>query len=143
MESNSPNQSLPEQSEVLKRLQDEREETFAEFFQVARDRLKRIVHFRLDYRLRGRVSESDVIQETYVRAAKRIDRYVENPEVPFFVWLRAELHQKLIEIHRNAFRRRQARRAARTIHPPRQYSTNLRCLGRSLDWENDFRQSTT
>lgn len=95
--------TLPEQAELLQRLADDRDETFAEFFQVTQDRLKRIVQFRLDYRLRGRVSESDVIQETYVRAAKRLDRYVDNPEVPFFVWLRSELHQKLIELHRMHF----------------------------------------
>ena len=95
-----PNQSLPEQPELLAQLRANREECFAEFFQQAKIRLQRIVHFRLDYRLRGRVSDSDVIQETYVRAAQRLDRYLKNPEVPFFVWLRTELNQKLIEVHR-------------------------------------------
>lgn len=79
--------------------------------------MQRIVRFRLDYRLRGRVAESDVIQETYVRAAERLDRYLDNPEVPFFVWLRSELHQKLIEVHRTHFMagKRDVRRE-RVIH---------------------------
>ena len=95
--------TLPEQQELINELTERREESFALFFQQAKQRLHRIVRFRLDYRLRGRVAESDVIQETYVRAAQRLDRYLENPEVPFFVWLRAELHQKLIEVHRMHF----------------------------------------
>lgn len=96
-----PNESsLPEQRELLAALRQQPEEAFADFFQTAKQRLHRIANFRMDYRLRGRVDESDVIQETYVRAAQRLDRYLENPEVPFFVWLRTELNQKLIEIHR-------------------------------------------
>lgn len=97
------NELIPEQSELLAQLAISRDERFAQFFQIAKQRLQRIVRFRLDYRLRGRVSESDVIQETYVRAAQRLDRYLENPEVPFFVWLRTELNQKLVEVHRMHF----------------------------------------
>jgi RNA polymerase sigma-70 factor (ECF subfamily) len=95
--------ALPEQTQLLAALRTQREESFARLFQQARLRLQRIVQFRLDYRLRGRVAESDVIQETYVRAAQRLDRYLDNPDVPFFVWLRSELHQKLIEVHRRHF----------------------------------------
>ena len=51
----------------------------------------------------GRVSESDVIQETYVRAAKRIDSFLDKDDMPFFVWLRLEVSQKLAEIHRHHF----------------------------------------
>lgn len=97
------NQSLPDQQQLIDQLRSEGNDRFADFFQHAKQRLHRIVRFRLDYRLQGRVSESDVIQETYVRAAQRLERYLDNPEVPFFVWLRTELHQKLIEVHRMHF----------------------------------------
>ena len=73
------------------------------FLIVVQPRLKRIVHFRLDYRLNGRVSESDVIQETYVRAAQRLNSYLAKEDMPFFVWLRLEISQKLHEIHRHHF----------------------------------------
>ena len=92
--------SLPDQSQLIRDLRTGRDEVFAKFFEAARLRLRRIAAFRLDYRLRGRISESDILQETYVRAAQRIDRYLENPEMPFFVWLRMELQQKMIEVHR-------------------------------------------
>jgi RNA polymerase sigma-70 factor (subfamily 1) len=91
---------LPNESQLLKELKIDREEGFARLFEAARVRLRRIAGFRLDYRLRGRVSESDILQDTYVRAAAHIDRFLQNPELPFFVWLRLELQQRLAEVHR-------------------------------------------
>lgn len=99
----SEDQQLPDREEIIKSLKLGREEALAEYFSVVQGRLKRIVNFRLDYRLSGRVSESDVIQETYVRAAKRIDSFLEKDDMPFFVWLRLEISQKLHEIHRHHF----------------------------------------
>jgi RNA polymerase sigma-70 factor (ECF subfamily) len=96
-------QSLPDRDEIVESLRSGREEALAEYFSAVQGRLKRIVNFRLDYRLSGRVSESDVIQETYVRAAKRIDSFLEKDDMPFFVWLRLEISQKLHEIHRHHF----------------------------------------
>ena len=66
MDSNSANEiTLPEQQELLAELNASREESFAQFFQQAKQRLHRIVRFRLDYRLRGRVAESDAKVEAY------------------------------------------------------------------------------
>ncbi len=94
---------LPEQSEIIRRLAAEREQALGQLFQSIRPRLRQIARFRLDYRLGGRVSESDVLQETFVRAAKRIDHFLASDDLPFFVWLRLELNQKLHEIHRYHF----------------------------------------
>lgn len=94
---------LPERNEIVSELASDREEALAKYFFAVENRLKRIVNFRLDYRLSGRVSESDVIQETYVRAAQRIDSFLEKDDMPFFVWLRLEINQKLHEIHRHHF----------------------------------------
>ena len=98
------NQALPSEAEILEALRCGGEEALAEYFDLTRERLKRIIQFRLDYRLSGRVSESDVLQDTYVRAAQRVDRFLaqEDP-MPFFVWLRLEIRQKLQEIHRFHF----------------------------------------
>ncbi len=117
---------LPDESQLLRELTTEREEGFARLFEAARERLRRIAGFRLDYRLRGRVSESDILQETYVRAAQRIDRYLENPELPFFVWLRLELQQKMTEVHRRHLGagKRDVRRE-RMIHHARTGQTSI------------------
>ena len=63
-------------------------------------RLRRMVALRMDHRLRGRIDPSDVIQESYIDAARRLGEYAKNPTMPFFVWLRFLTGQKLIEQHR-------------------------------------------
>lgn len=76
------------------------EEALAAVFSCYRDRLKRIVRFRMDYRLAGRVSDSDVLQETYIAAAKRIGYFGKRPELPPFLWLRMMVGQQLVDLHR-------------------------------------------
>lgn len=118
--------SLPDESQLLRELANDRQEAFARLFEQARQRLRRIASFRLDYRLRGRVSESDILQETYVRAAQRIDRWMAQPDFPFFVWLRLELQQKMAEVHRRhlAADKRDVRRE-RMIHHARTGQTSI------------------
>lgn len=64
------------------------------------DQLRRMIDLRLDRRLRGRVSTSDVVQETYIDAQKRVRHFLDKPELPFFVWLRLVAGQRLVEVHR-------------------------------------------
>lgn len=68
-----------------------------------RDRLHRLVDVRLDRRLRGRFDASDVVQETFLEASKRLAEYLKDPKVPFFLWLRMLTCQKVLEIHRREF----------------------------------------
>ena len=55
---------------------------------------------RLDRRLQQRVGASDVVQEAYLDASKRLAEYLANPTMPFFLWLRFLTGQKLMEMHR-------------------------------------------
>lgn len=82
-----------------------------EAFERYRDRLRRIVRFRLDYRLAGRISESDVLQEVYIAAAKRLEYFGQNDMSPF-LWLRLMVGQQLIDLHRQHLQagKRDARR---------------------------------
>lgn len=59
-----------------------------------------MVALRMDRRVQGRVDPSDVIQDSFVDAAKRLPEYAKNPPMPFFVWLRWLVGQKLMEQHR-------------------------------------------
>lgn len=72
----------------------------AELFARHRDRLKRMVHLRLSRRLQGRVDDSDIIQETYLDASRRLKEYSDNPKLPFYLWLRHLAGLKLAEAHR-------------------------------------------
>jgi RNA polymerase sigma-70 factor, ECF subfamily len=65
-----------------------------------RERLRRMVALRLDWRLRGRVDPSDVLQEACLDAARRLPEYHTNPTMPFFLWLRFLVGQRLLDEHR-------------------------------------------
>jgi RNA polymerase sigma-70 factor (ECF subfamily) len=65
------------------------------------DRLRRMVAFRLDTRLRGRVDAADVVQEAYLEAADHREAYFRLPAVPLFLWLRGIVGNKLLETHRH------------------------------------------
>lgn len=76
------------------------EEALADVFSYYRERLRRIVRFRLDYRMAGRVSESDVLQETFIAAAKRLPHFRQRDNMPAFLWLRLVVGQQLVDLHR-------------------------------------------
>ncbi|MGZ3317343.1 MAG: sigma-70 family RNA polymerase sigma factor, partial [Isosphaeraceae bacterium] len=66
-----------------------------------RGRLRRIVALRLDRRLQGRIDPSDVIQEAYLEAARRLPEYLREPKpMPVFLWLRFLAAQSLQVVHR-------------------------------------------
>jgi RNA polymerase sigma-70 factor (ECF subfamily) len=65
-----------------------------------RPRLRRMVALRLDPRLRGRVDASDVIQEGCRDALRRPEEFTREPAVPFDIWLRFLVGQRLREQHR-------------------------------------------
>lgn len=72
----------------------------AELFSKYRDQLERMVHFRLDRRLYGRVDASDILQEAYLDVSRRIVEYTAEPKVSFFVWARQITWQRLLMTHR-------------------------------------------
>jgi RNA polymerase sigma-70 factor (ECF subfamily) len=80
-----------------------------------RDRLRRMVALRLDRRLQGRIDPSDVIQEAYLEAARRLPEYLREPApMPLFLWLRFLTAQALQALHRRHLGA-QARDAGREI----------------------------
>lgn len=75
-------------------------EAIVELLARYRARLRRMVALRLDPRLQGRVDASDVIQEGYLDAIKRLDEYIRDPSVSFYIWLRFLVGQRMAECHR-------------------------------------------
>ena len=65
------------------------------------ERLRRMVAFRLDQRLQGRIDPADVIQEAYLEATEHRADYLRQPPMPFFLWLRGIVGNKLLELHRH------------------------------------------
>lgn len=75
-------------------------EALAALFSEYKDRLQKIVQFRLDYRLAGRISESDVLQEAYLTAATRLDHFSSHTEMSPFLWMRLIVGQQLTNLYR-------------------------------------------
>lgn len=86
--------------ELLARLRVGDQSALAELFARHRDRLRRMVELRIDPRLNGRVSPSDVLQEAYIDAVKRLKHYFDKPDESFFGWLRLIVGQRLADVHR-------------------------------------------
>ncbi|MEL7498069.1 MAG: sigma-70 family RNA polymerase sigma factor [Planctomycetota bacterium] len=72
----------------------------AKIFTKYRGRLKRMIKIRMNPRLQGRLDASDVVQDTLVEAARTLDRFLSEPSLPVYFWLRHLAHEKLIEAHR-------------------------------------------
>ena len=94
--------TIDEHDERLARLKQGDDQALAELFSEHRHRLWRLVHFRLDRRLYGRVDADDILQEAYLDAADRIGQYIERPDnfASFFLWLRLIVSQTLGKVHR-------------------------------------------
>jgi RNA polymerase sigma-70 factor, ECF subfamily len=65
-----------------------------------RDRLRQMVHLRLSRRLAGWMDDSDVVQESFLEIARRLEEYGKEPRLPFYHWLRHIAGLKLVEVHR-------------------------------------------
>ena len=87
-------------ADEVKRLSEGGEAALAELFSTYRGRLERMVRFRLDDRLRGRVDPEDILQDAYIEIARRIGGYLAAPRVSPYVWFRQIAWQKLIDCHR-------------------------------------------
>jgi RNA polymerase sigma-70 factor (ECF subfamily) len=95
------------------------QESWGALLTLHRDRLRCMVALRLDRRLQGRIDPSDVIQEAFVEATLHLPDYLRQPDMPFFLWLRAVLGQKMVDLHRHHLgtQRRDAAREV-SLHAP-------------------------
>lgn len=84
----------------------ERERILADLFTQHQDRLRLMVQLRLDRRIQARVDPSDILQDVFLEATRRLDEYCRDPSVPVFLWLRGLTVQKLLDAHRFHLRKR-------------------------------------
>jgi RNA polymerase sigma-70 factor (ECF subfamily) len=75
-------------------------QALAELFTRERERLWRVIHFRLAEPLRGRLEPDDVLQEAFLAARQRLQHYADSPATSPFIWLRMIVNQTLIDLHR-------------------------------------------
>jgi RNA polymerase sigma-70 factor (ECF subfamily) len=92
--------SVALEAKLLDQLRAGDEQALGKLFQCYRERLWRMVQFRMDRRLAARVDSDDVLQESFVNAVARIRYYLEDPSRSLFIWLRLIVGQTLIDVHR-------------------------------------------
>lgn len=101
------------------RLSQHDDRAWGQLMERYRGRLKTMVDLRIHALVRRRVDPSDIIQEAMIDASRRLPEYLENPAVPFYVWLRLLTGQRLSNAHRQNLGT-QSRNAAREISIDRQ-----------------------
>ena len=63
--------------------------------------LQRFIELRLGPKLRARFDPSDVVQEAQAEAVRRLPDYLEQPRLPFRLWLRQLAHDRLLNLWRD------------------------------------------
>ncbi|HEV3078754.1 MAG TPA: sigma-70 family RNA polymerase sigma factor [Gemmataceae bacterium] len=69
-----------------------------------RPELRRLVQLRLDPKLRPRLDPSDVVQEAQMEALRRLENYLQEPPMPFRLWLRRITYDRLLMVRRQHVR---------------------------------------
>jgi RNA polymerase sigma-70 factor, ECF subfamily len=92
--------ALPSEQELLDLARQGREEAVAQLLARHRDPIRRAILLRLDRRVTARIDASDVLQDTYVEAVRRLPDYLANPPLPFELWLRWLAREQVLMCHR-------------------------------------------
>ena len=87
-------------TELLRNIKDGDPDAINRLLERHREALRRMVDMRLDARIRQRVDASDVVQEAMMEANRRMLKYIENPAMPFHLWIRQIATDRLIDQHR-------------------------------------------
>jgi len=101
-----------EESVLVDRVVHGDQDALAELFSRHRDRLWRMVTFRMDPRLHGRVDADDVLQESWLSIVQRIDHFLQDASRSIFVWFRLITCQTLVDIHRRHLQTKKRNAAA-------------------------------
>ena len=100
----SLNQEPPGEQQRLEQLRrgvEGDQHVLAQIWDEHRERLRKLVRLRMDRRLQGRIDPDDVLQEAFVDFATRAAEYVDDPSLPFYLWLRFLTGQRLQLLHRH------------------------------------------
>lgn len=85
---------------LLERIRNGDASAFEVLFKRHRRPLQKAIALRMDRRVAARVGASDVLQETYLEAFRRLPKYLEQEGMPFYLWLYWIAREKVIGLHR-------------------------------------------
>lgn len=79
---------------------------------------------RIDRRVRARLDDCDIVQETQLEAMRGMDEYLSTRPMPFYLWLKRAAHQQILKAERRHMQ--SAKRAInREVPLPDQTSLHL------------------
>ncbi len=65
-----------------------------------RNSVRRMVQLRLDQKIQKRIDVSDIVQDVFVEASRRLQDYLVDPRMQFHLWLRQIALDRIIDAHR-------------------------------------------
>lgn len=86
--------------ELLAQAKDGDDKAVNQLMDRHRNSLRQLVRMRLDQKIQRRVDVSDVVQDILVEANRRMQRYLNDPIMPFHLWLRQIARDRIIDAHR-------------------------------------------
>lgn len=89
-----------ETNTLLQKVQGGDQTAFEELFKRHRAKVQRTIALRMDRRVAARVDASDVVQDAYLEAFKRLPKYLQQQEMPFYLWLCWIAREKVLALHR-------------------------------------------
>jgi RNA polymerase sigma-70 factor (ECF subfamily) len=97
----------PETEELLNQVRQGQPAALDRLLSRHREPMRRMIDIRLDPAIAARVDASDIVQEVFLEASRRLNEYLRDPGMPFHLWLRHIARDHIIDAHR---RHRQAQR---------------------------------
>jgi RNA polymerase sigma-70 factor (ECF subfamily) len=108
----------PETQALLQEARQGRADAVDRLMAEHREPLRQRISKRLDPALAARLDASDVVQEVMLEASERLREYLQNPSMPFALWLNLIADDHMIDAHR---RHRLAKKRSldreRPMHP--------------------------
>jgi RNA polymerase sigma-70 factor (ECF subfamily) len=90
----------PETEQLLDQARNGQADAVEKLIERHREPVRRMIDLRLDPAIVQRVDASDVVQDVMLEASRRLKAYLQNPTMPFLVWLRHLAKDHLIDAHR-------------------------------------------
>ena len=89
-----------ETCELLERVRSGDQQALDMLLNEHRPAMVRFVTARLDRRLRGRLDASDVVQDAFAEAVRRLTDFLNDRPMPFRLWLRKTTYERLLMQYR-------------------------------------------
>ena len=121
------NDAAVSRSELIARARAGDREALGELLEGYRGYLKVLTARQIDRRLGGRLDASDLVQQTFLSAYRKVDQFRGQAEAEFFMWLQRILEHNIQEAIRN--HTRIAKRSIRREEPVPESQLAVRAAG--------------